>query len=381
MKINFNCLKSKAITHHPPKIRKCEKLTNVNRPHLSPHLTNGLGVLKQYGIYVIIMENNTESTGGCEAMEENLSRENSKKSTAGTVSVIINILAVLMFFLFAVQSRFRVSVFILVSILTVNYLCIKPIIEYATEVSASRNDGLFTGAVVLGLKTAYVAGVLFTANRIVFTYPIVEDGLYWFYNLMAIILLIICVIGLIEGFIGNIAELKSENAPFERYIGRLLIAVLAFIFGAIIPLTNLYQPNRIITLDNLKKPIGFHIIDYTNDVQDTYLLNHNTKDIWDMELAEDFYNAVSKIQAQNIRNLDLLNYKAKYINNKSYYAILPIYEESKYSHVNELDRGYIYKVKLHKNGEVILIDTESEKEMYRLALPGNLVEKIFTKIK
>lgn len=321
-------------------------------------------------------------------MEESLSKVDKKKSPANILLIVIDVIAIIALLILLIQSRVKMSFFVCGSILLVNNACIKPFIKYIRETASGQNEKLFSGAVVLGLRTAFVFGTLYSLNKLILTYPIVDDKLYWFYNLMLILLIFLTIIDSIKTFINKIIKLKGEGVSLKKCIGSALLIILAFTYSMILPAAKQFQPRKEIDLTNIKKPIGFKIVDYRNYVPDSSLLyNHNYKEIWDEELAEDFYKEISKIHTQNIRNLDMLNYQIKYINNKSYYSILPIYEKSKNIHINEMDKGYIYEIKLHTGGEAILVNLNIKgsyftwsSDIYRLNLSKGFVDELFEKI-
>lgn len=324
-------------------------------------------------------------------MEEKNISINEKKITA--IDRILNaaktvelVLLIILMVSFNIGKGFYITANLLIIIL----LFIYPLMEFIKGYFQTNSPKLILLAAKLIASIVYGISIMYMFYKIVFSKSIVNERLYCLYNYIAVFQVILFTGVMIKGFIMDEITIKKIKAGYTMHLKIFLCFLCVMFFAVIVPMILCYQPKKVVSFDNLKLPSELLVMDSNDKESNTWssLLKRNDT-ITDSKLIEDLQKEISKIQAENVRNLDRLNYEIRNIKNESYYGIFPSYKElSGGRAISEgIEEGYIYEILIHKNGEVMVWNFHPLTspfrmlpEMYRVNLPEDCTKMIIQAI-
>lgn len=325
-------------------------------------------------------------------MEEKNISINEKKITA--IDRIINaakIVELVLLLILVVSINIGKGFYITANLLIIIILFICPLMEFIKGYFQTNNTKLILLAAKLVASIVYGISIMFMIYKILFSKSIANERFYWLYNYIAVFQVIVFVGIEIKGFVMNEITIKKVKAGYTMHLKIISCFLCVMFFSVIVPMILCYQPKKVVSFDNMKLPSELLVMDSNDKESNTWssLLKRNAT-ITDSKLIEDLQKEISKIQAENVRNLDRLNYEIRNIKNESYYGIFPSY----YKEFNGgraiskgIEDGYIYEILLHKNGEVMVWNyhplTPSFRilpEMYRVNLPEDCKKMIIQAI-
>lgn len=300
----------------------------------------------------------------------------------GTVSLIAAAL-------YAALIRVDVEAFILITIVLIINLCIKPLIEYIKEASQGEIGKSFPTALKLGFLTTLMVGGLFVIHKAIFSQAIIQDKNYETYNFLAECIIISAIAMQIINTIKKTRAHVLEGAGFLKHCGNIINLIFTIFFVIIIPVSKFYMPKKVVDFSSIKVPSEFRFLQVSKGKP---VSASSMNIVADDKFAKLFQREISMINAENVRDLDKINYEIRDLNGRSYLAIQPHYKETygNFRSVDGIDDGYIYEIRMYENGEVILqnFDVDNFKpilnkpiDIYRLKLSVDFIDEVKSVIK
>lgn len=322
--------------------------------------------------------------------ERKISMGENKTFTSHDVLNRVNIVLLVLFFFLGRLDNVDIKLYIIVNLLIVVNLFIYPLIEYRNSPIRVNNSKWTSQEIKLCLKVSQGLAMLFILFKTVFSKSIANERYYWLYNLMALYVIILFIVNIIIKLINYVSvrgkektgvlELKRNHATV-----RVVLALMM-----IFPIIQFYQPKKTLSPGSINLPGELSVMEYrnTNLSESRGVLYYGTT-ITDSELIENLQVKISGAQAENVRNLDRVNYEIRKIRKGSYYRIIPGYKDSNWEGTssNNINDLYSYEILIYKNGEVILrsfpvYNTSSLKlpDIYRLHLSEEDINEIINMI-
>lgn len=325
--------------------------------------------------------------------EKMLQTDKTSKSILDRIIAIIIVVSYFAAVAYAVFIRIGMEFFVLFSIAMTTSLCIGPLIEYIKKASKGNGENNIHAALRLGYITALVSGTLFITYETIFSEAIILDKNYYIYDCFAVFVIVNIIFIQIITIVKKTKTLIIEKAGFFICFGNVIWSIIVIFFVTIIPVSKFYMPKRIVDLGNIKRPAEFKLFEISEGKPGDWKKTESDMGyIVDDSFAELFQSEISKLKAENMRGLDKINYVLRNLKGESYIEIY-LYYETKFGNsisFHGVDDGYISRIMVHKNGEVILhnfdIDTpglffNKGADYYRIILPDDFEKELRRVIK
>lgn len=315
------------------------------------------------------------------------------KSIVYDIIEIINFLSIVAIILVTLISKISIEFFVLISIIIFINSCIRPFINYKNEVLCEETEINSIHILQPCIVAAAGLGGIFIIYKIIFTQSIIQEKNYTAYNSLALCIFLYIMIIQIIAIIKKIKILIAEKSSFMRYVFNFVISIFSITSLAIIPINNFLVPKKVVNLSNIKMPSEFIIYEESGKkLEDRKSIFSSDRKIDDNKFVEALLKEIPKTKGENIRNLDRINYYIRYTGWESYIRIYPSYTmiNGSYKPPGGIDKGYIYEIRIHKNGDVVLVDYDTGKnnillknqvDMYRVNLSNELVKRLISNIK
>lgn len=292
-------------------------------------------------------------------------------SILSAVSIIIGIG-------FWIKGKVYIGTFIMGSITLTSIGILKPLAWYIVDVNKAntKKNKILTKSILLVLGIIYTLAANFTLYKILFTYPIIEDKLFWLYNLVIIMIVpmyLVCVYKILEESYKK-HKINRKN-KLLCYIG---MVTQTFIFIGIILLgvRTCYESEKVIDLSNIETPYSFNVCRIGNEI------NYDIKAIAiDEKFTADFKAELSKLKVTNIRNIDKKNFDVKYSMPQNAYILMPIYKASSGFDIqsNNFSEGYVVRLEIYEDEIILVLNLDNKRHSdskHRLVLPKEFEEKL-----
>lgn len=292
-------------------------------------------------------------------------------SILSAVSIIIGIG-------FWVKGKVYIGTFIMGSITLTSIGILKPLAWYIVDVNKAntKKNKILTKSILLVLGIIYTVAANFTLYKILFTYPIIEDKLFWLYNLVIIMIVpiyLVCVYMILKEL-----HKKYKINKKSKLLHYIRMALQTFIFIVIILLgvRTCYESEKVIDLSNIETPYSFNVCRIGNEI------NYDIKAIAiDGKFIADFKAELSKLKVTNIRNIDKKNFDVKYSMPQNAYILMPIYKASSGFDIqsNNFSEGYVVRLEIYEDEIILVLNLDNKRHSdskHRLVLPKEFEEKL-----
>lgn len=232
---------------------------------------------------------------------------------------------------------------------------LKPTIDMIKGIKERKEKYSSKRKIIFFISIAYYLLLIYTSYKIVFTYPIIEDSLFWLYKIV-IISAVVVVFGRIF-FKLRKRYVTPSARPLKKpwYITSLGVALIVFVGLILIIVKALYKPIKTIELSNLIEPERM-IIASGLDSREIFSNGlYTQKVIEDKEFREDFYRELKTFKATELSTLELINRDAALENRKDFFNFIPDYSKThKIIETSwDIDKGYMMNVCVFRKDIVI----------------------------
>ncbi|MFD3157191.1 hypothetical protein ACFIJ5_10075 [Haloimpatiens sp. FM7330] len=310
--------------------------------------------------------------------EEKCDKEPSKlkKISQGVLGVLIVAFVILVYFARSYNASYKMQ-YILMTIFILIVFILSPfmdIFKLIKERGFTLKNALltifyiftFSCVVICSYEIFLSTGIRdWDKNKIVYEVAIVCLG-------------IIIVTKSLQDLILELKKCKNKELKLLRSIGKIIL----FLYTLGVPLYQMYEPNKVVVLNNLKKPCAFKI----KKIKSKENLNSEDREICvikDIKVIDEFYNELKNKKIYNIRLLNHVKYSILEENSYPYYEIIPLYKiGDEYRNFNIVEDGYIGKIKLLKYHETICRNYSYEDKdlKYNIGLSPELINIIKKRI-
>lgn len=326
--------------------------------------------------------------------KKNTKIQDKKKSSIEEILGVVSFLVFIAACAFLASSKISIEFFILITIAIFINFCIRPFIIYKNEVIDRKVE---INSIYI-LRPCFVAAValgsIFIIYKVIFSQSIIREKNYTAYNFIALCIIFSMVAIQIVNFINRIKALVNENANFMKHLLNVITSILSILTLVIIPASRFFVPKKVVDFSNVKMPNEFFIYEVSDckPKDMNYAFSDKAK-VSDNKLIELFQKELCETKSENIRDLDKINYDIRNIKGE-YVKIQPSYINTSYGNrwLHGIDEGYIYEIRIHKNGDIVLADFDIDKykyhiffkkpyDIYRLNLSKKFVYKLMSLIK
>lgn len=306
----------------------------------------------------------------------------------GIISFIIFIAAIPLM----IYSKMGVEFFILITAAIFINFCIRPFISYKKIELCTETEVNSFRILRPCLIAATALEAIFILYKVIFSQSIICERGYVIYNFIAIWIIFSVIAIQIINFIDEVNSLRTKNSNFMKHVLNVIALILSIITIVIIPVSKFFMAKKVVDFSTIKMPSEFVIFgESDNDPQFGYAKSHEKGKITDVKFMDLFKNELSNTKSENIRDLDRINYEIRNTSDE-YITLYPTYTNTRPGEgsLHGIDDGYIYEIRVHKNGDIVLVDYNIDNnnfllgkpnDIYRLNLSKGFVDKLksFTK--
>lgn len=314
-----------------------------------------------------------------------------QKSRTDEVMGIISFLMLVAILLLVRFSQIGMEFFALITAIIFINSCIMPFIDYKKNMLSreTENNSIY----ILQPCITAVAGLagIFIIYKVIFSQSIIREKNYDAYNYIGLFVLFYIITMQIFSIIKKIKALNNEKAKFIQYVVYFIVSIIPIIMFMTISSSIFLIPRKTIDLNNVKISNELSIYEISGTKYDDFTsILSGKREIDDNGLAELFAKKISEAKGENLRNLDRINYDIRVLGHESYIQIYPRF--TKVDGNNKTLSNHIYEIRIHKNGDVMLVDYDMNKcgyyillkkpvDIYRLNFSKEFAENLMNHIK
>lgn len=296
--------------------------------------------------------------------------------------IIINVIALTLFLITAATGYFKVGSFCFLIYSMISGGLVEPLILVVGNRKTKDKSNIRFHRAVLVVSMVYVIISLYTVCKVFFTYPIIEDKMYWLYYLMFVLFIPYIVMLKYNHLLGKKNIIcKDEKSKIKRTF--LMSGNLTYLISGIILFFVMnYRSHSIIDLSKIKVPEEITILHVNHEATINNKSKENNKlNSQDIEIL---IREISKYKVENLRYLDEFNFFINFQNTKEYHVLYLYYKNkddgSFLSYKNKKIK--IQYIEVYNNELIIYVVPVNRRifdkmnEKYRLKLPREVIESL-----